>query len=275
MYVGIDLAWGQTRRSGVAVTDEHGRLTASASLLSDEDIAAWLAVAAPAPRVVAVDAPLVVPNATGSRLGERLIGQAFGKYGASAYPSNRSNPLFNPPRAYTLARRFGWDVDPAAADPVCLEVYPHPALIGLFGLQRRLLYKKGPQRQEGFETLMSCLESVPELQVAQSPRWVELRLILQHPGRGDLDRIEDEIDAILCAHLAWLWRNRPGVLKVYGDVEQGYIVAPEPPQSLPDVGDLGSEDPSQVVGVDGERHAVVATTDGYRPAGDGRIHDHR
>lgn len=229
MFVGIDLAWGQSRRSGIAVTDEAGQLIASDSVLRDDDIADWLQGVAAAPRVIAVDAPLVVPNDSGSRLGERLIGRAFGKYGASAYPSNRSNPLFNPPRALTLAQRFGWSVEPAAADPVCLEVYPHPALISLFGLQRRLLYKKGPRRSQGFAQLMSYLESVPQLNLLESPRWRELRSVAAHPGRGDLDRIEDEIDAILCAHLAWLWRHRPGFLRVYGDVENGYIVAPAPP----------------------------------------------
>ncbi len=37
------------------------------------------------------------------------------------------------------------------------------------------------------------------------------------------------MDAILCAHLAWLWRHQPAVLQVYGDATSGYIVAPPPP----------------------------------------------
>jgi predicted RNase H-like nuclease len=45
----------------------------------------------------------------------------------------------------------------------------------------------------------------------------------------ELERIEDEVDAIACAHLAWLWTNRPGALQVYGDVTSGYIVAPPAP----------------------------------------------
>jgi Holliday junction resolvase RusA-like endonuclease len=58
---------------------------------------------------------------------------------------------------------------------------------------------------------------------------MELSRIIADPGPGDLTRIEDELDAILCAHLAWLWHHRPEGLKVYGSLEDGYIVAPPAP----------------------------------------------
>jgi predicted RNase H-like nuclease len=61
-----------------------------------------------------------------------------------------------------------------------------------------------------------------------------LRRIVAAPQRGDLTRIEDEIDAILCAHLAWLWHRHPESLQVYGSLAEGYIVAPPPPTLLPD-----------------------------------------
>ena len=48
-----------------------------------------------------MDAPLVVPNETGQRIPERLIGRAFGG---------------EPPRAMRLAERFGWVVDPRRRD---------------------------------------------------------------------------------------------------------------------------------------------------------------
>lgn len=232
-YVGIDLAWKSVNRTGLAAVDEAGRLTASAAVRSDDEIAAWLAAHAPRPGVVAVDAPLVVPNATGQRVAENLIGRAYGRYGASAYPASRSNAMFDPPRAAVLAERFGWAVDPAVRPgpgrTSCIEVYPHPALVGLFLLPQRVLYKKGPDRATGFRQLLDLLERVPELELAGSDRWAELRRTVASPAPGDLDRIEDEIDAVLCAHLAWLWQRRPEQLHVYGDVTTGYIVAPPPP----------------------------------------------
>jgi hypothetical protein len=66
------------------------------------------------------------------------------------------------------------------------------------------------------------------------PRWGELRSIAASAARdGDLNRIEDEVDGIVCAWLAWLWAIRDARLHVYGDVASGYIIAPVPPSHQP------------------------------------------
>lgn len=234
-YVGIDLAWGTRNRTGLAACDETGRLVASGVARTDEEIDAWLKEYAARPAVIAIDAPLVVPNATGQRPCETEMARHFGRYKASAHTANRSRPWFDPPRAETLAARHGWSIDPAQTAsverPVALEVYPHAAMVGLFDLAERVLYKRGPDRAAGFAQLVALFESIPELRLADSARWRELRRIIAEPARGDLTRIEDEIDAILCAHVAWLWGHRPGVLRVYGSLEGGYIVAPFPPHA--------------------------------------------
>ncbi|KRF11012.1 DUF429 domain-containing protein [Nocardioides sp. Soil796] len=239
-FVGIDLAWKPANRTGIAVVDESGRLRTSGVVRSDDEIADWLAMHAAKPVVVAVDAPLVVPNATGQRVGENLVARAFASYHASPYPSNRANPMFDPPRAESLAHRFGWSVDPdergSAESPVCIEVYPHPAMVSLFGLSKVLPYKSGrgrtsDARRETFGELMDHLEAVHELQLSSVRRWQEIRTAVDQATRHvHLEVIEDEIDAILCAHLAWLWHHRPGELRVYGSLAEGYIVAPPPPE---------------------------------------------
>lgn len=238
-FVGIDLAWSARNRTGLAVTDAAGRLTASASAGSDEEIAGWLETHAPEAQVVAVDAPLVVPNATGMREAEKAIQRAFGRYDAGAYPSNRANPIFDPPRAEVLAQRFGWSVDPAErgapGHTVCLEAFPHPAMVVLFGLDRVLAYKRGrgrttQQRRLVFARLLDHLGRIPELRLDESPRWAEIGAGVAAAHRPmHLNAVEDEIDAILCAHLAWLWQYRPDALVVYGTLADGYIVAPPAP----------------------------------------------
>ena len=127
------------------------------------------------------------------------------------------------------------DAAPGGRATTCIEVYPHPALIGLFDLPYRLDYKKGAtaRRLPGFRSLVHHLESIPELGLPAYPRWAELKRVLASPKPGDLDLWEDEVDAILCAHLAWLWRYRPACLQVYGTAEAGYIVAPPPPMHRP------------------------------------------
>lgn len=230
-FVGIDLGW-TTGHTGLAVVADSGRLVASGRVLTDDEIDAWLVEHGGDVAVAAVDAPLIVPNETGMRVPERLIGSAFGAFGASAHTSNRRKFGGQPVRALRLAQRSGWQVDPrAGAGPVCLEVYPHPAMIGLFGLDYRLAYKKGraADRAAGFAVLVRHLESLVVLDLPGSARWAHLKAVAAAPARGDLNRIEDELDAILCAHLAWLWHHEPGALQVYGSVEEGYIVAPPPP----------------------------------------------
>lgn len=235
-HVGIDLAWGRTARTGLAAVDDTGALAATGVVRTDDELDAWLREHAPEPAVVGVDAPLVVPNATGQRAGEREIGRAYSRYGAAAYPANRANPLFDPPRASTLAARHGWQTDPDApmgSAAACLEVYPHAALVGLFRLPQRVLYKKGRERRAGFLRLVELLEQVPELGLPDHPRWSALKALIDNPARGDLTRIEDEIDAIICAHIAWLWSHRRETLQVYGSFAEGYIVAPPPPTHAP------------------------------------------
>jgi predicted RNase H-like nuclease len=237
-FIGIDLAWGTRARTGMAVVDDAGRLVECGVVRTDHEIDEWLRTFAGDVVVAAVDAPLVVPNETGQRRCETEISRAFWRHKIGAHSSNRSRAEFDPPRAANLADRFGWSVDPASHGsveaPVCIEVYPHPAMVGLFGLEQRISYKSGPARADGFAQLVQHLASIGELCLGEHPRWAELSGVVADPKPGDLTRIEDELDAILCAHLAWLWHHRQESLQVYGSLQDGYIVAPPPPIVTPD-----------------------------------------
>jgi predicted RNase H-like nuclease/tRNA(Leu) C34 or U34 (ribose-2'-O)-methylase TrmL len=239
VFIGIDLAWGANGRTGLAALDPTGALVASTSVRTDAEVDGWLAEHGPAV-VVGVDAPLIVPNATGRRDAERLLGQAWARFHAGAHPTNRSRPWMDPPRGLRLAERHGWSIDPAHAgtegEPLCLEVYPHPGMVGLFRLGRVLPYKKGAfaDRRAAFERLLALLESIEVLALARSGPWASIRTRFAAAERlVHLDVLEDEIDAVFCAHLAWLWAERPGALTVYGDLAGGYIVAPPPPEHDP------------------------------------------
>lgn len=244
--VGIDLAWGTRAATGLAVVGQDGALRTSATVRTDEEIAAWLADHGRDPAVVAIDAPLVVRNDTGMRACERLVSRTFGAHGASCHASSRAHPLFDPPRAETLARRHGWRADPdpdpapvgSGAGPVAIEVYPHAAAVGLFTLGSVLPYKakvgRGVDlRRAAMLELLYHLETVEELRLEEHPRWRELRAAVEDARRHvALERVEDEVDAVLCAHLAWLWAHRPGALRVYGCAD-GFIVATPPPAQPP------------------------------------------
>lgn len=239
-HLGIDLAWGlASGRTGVAALDASGAYLASATLRTDDEIVAWAARQAADGQlgVVAIDAPIVVPNAVGRRDCEQEIHKHFGQFDAGAHSTNRSKPTMNPPRAEALVRRLGLSFDPAAEERAALaiEVYPHPAMVGLWGLDLILKYKHKTKyafefRKSGFRALLAQLNAIESLRLRDSARWGEIERVVDGAAKhGELNAVEDEVDGIVCAYLAWLWAERDARLTVYGDVERGYIVAPHPP----------------------------------------------
>jgi len=244
---GLDLAWGTTARTGAAVVGADGHLVTSSSLLHDWEIVEFLRPYADSIRTAAIDAPLVVKNQTGQRPCERQISSAFGRYEASAHSSNLGRPHFVSPRGARLAAELNWDMDPAVRPsserPTCIEVYPHPAMVSLFGLVRTIKYKAGrgrtvADRRVAFRVLMDHMaKHLTSLRLPDHPRWLEMSSTLTLATRPvDLKRIEDEIDAIFCAHLAWLWVTAPEQLTVFGDFDGGYIVTPPAPSAVVDHG---------------------------------------
>ncbi len=241
-YLGLDLAWGERGRTGVAALDEAGRLIASASVRTDDEIAAFAAGHAPGPCTAAIDAPLIVPNAAGRRPCEAMTARLYGRYHAGPYPANRSSRLFDPePRAARLARRMGWDPDPRVLPGkdtrTCIEVYPHPAMVVLFGLGRVIPYKQRGGRslddlRRAYGTLLPLIEAAcgERLGLEAAPRWQAIRASVAGASRkADLRAVEDEIDAIFCGYLAWLWASGgTGSCRVLGDLASGYIVIPRP-----------------------------------------------
>ncbi|MEJ5866475.1 DUF429 domain-containing protein [Pseudokineococcus sp. 5B2Z-1] len=234
-FVGVDLAWS-TGRTGVAALDGDGALLSLRRCEPGDDVEGVLRGLGAGVEVVAVDAPLIVGNDTGQRGAEREIGRTWGAFGASAHATNRGTQG-EVTRAGRLADALGWDVRPTSRPgrgPVCcIEVYPHPALVGLFELPYRIAYKKGSAaaRLPGFRQLIGLLEEHPALRLGGSVRWQEIRdVVMGEPGSGELDRVEDEVDAVVCALVALLWAQRPELLAVYGDGDEGYVVAPPAPR---------------------------------------------
>lgn len=243
VHLGIDLAWGTTAPSGLAAVDSHGRLIDSAAAVTDDEISGWLDRPDWKVLTAAVDAPLIVTNPTGQRRCELEVSRAYGAYGASCHASNLSRPYFNPPRAAVLASRMGWTLDPRhrgdAERAACIEVYPHAAMVGLFQLPAVLPYKgRGGRpldvRRSAFLELLRRMEELAPLELPGSSRWAAICDAVENAGRPvHLERVEDEVDAIMCAHLAWLWHSQPASLTVYGSATDGYIVAPPPSAHAP------------------------------------------
>jgi predicted RNase H-like nuclease len=190
--------------------------------------------------VVAVDAPTLISNATGMRLCDRLTHKHFGRYHAGCYPANLGLAFAERTVGFGLsleARGFAHAPTMEAQQPgrYQVEVFPHPATVELFRLERILKYKKGKlaeRRVELAKLLDYIVDDLPKL---------EPRLDLQDfqpemPSTGAaLKDLEDRLDSLICAYVAahwWYWgMERNWVLG--SDVAEeaqatGYIIVPNP-----------------------------------------------
>jgi len=241
-YIGVDLAWGERRPTGVAVLDEAGRLVHLSSRTTDASVLEAVGPYAAGPCVVAFDAPLVVANDTGSGPAEAALNLDFGRFDAGAHPANRGRPEFaDTPRGARLAAALGLDIDPTSRAPRrAIEVYPHPATVVLFGLGRTLKYKQRSGRplaqlREELLRLMHLVEGLrtadPVLQVSDHEGWRELLAAVESAtSKAGLRLAEDQVDAVLCAYVARFAHLRPERTTTYGDLATGYIVTPTLPQ---------------------------------------------
>ena len=239
-FVGVDLAWGVRRPTGVAVLDDAGRLVDVCAVLADDEVVAAVAPYVEGPCLVAFDAPLVVRNATGNRPCEAALNRDFARFDAGAHPCNTGRPeLRAQSRAGRVADRLGLDLDPASpASRRAVEVYPHAATVALFRLGRTLKYKHKPGRsldsmRAELLRLAALLEGLaaaaPSMRL-DHPAWAELvAAVGAAPRKVDLRREEDQVDAVVCAYVALHAVRRPGCTTTYGDAATGAIVTPTLP----------------------------------------------
>ncbi|MBM9458898.1 DUF429 domain-containing protein [Nocardioides sp. zg-536] len=241
-YVGVDLAWGERKPTGLAVLDEAGRLVMVRAAGDDEEILAALAPYVEGDCLVAIDAPLVVTNPTGNRPAEAALNRDFARFDAGAHPVNTARPEFaTQPRGARIASALGLDLNPRSGRPRrAIEVYPHAATVALFRLGRTLKYKNKPGRdleqlRAELLVLIGLLEGLAEADppLVVDEAWRALRTAAERAGRkSELRVVEDQVDAVVCAYVALFSRRRPEATTTYGNLAEGYIVTPTLPADL-------------------------------------------
>jgi predicted RNase H-like nuclease len=233
-FLGVDLGW-YGKPSGLASIGLEGgelRLRSIARLEGLDEILDWIREeAGSGSAVAAVDAPLVIRNASGIRDAERELNHDYRRFHAGCHAANLGRPFAE--KVTDFSRRLeglGFAHDPGMSarqeGRFQIEVHPHAASVSLFELDRIVKYKRGTRAQRA-----SGLRRLRRLMLARLPE-CNPALRLKLPGvplRGNLKPVEDRIDAVLCAYIAahwWHWgasRNR-----VYGPGVDGCIVVPAP-----------------------------------------------
>jgi len=233
---GIDLAWNTDKNgSGIAI----GRLTpaglhiesAQGGVIGVRSIAESLALLEELSGV-AIDAPLIIRNKSGYRPCEQALSDAYRSRWAGCHPSNltRFPDAGSVKLSHWLAKQ-GYE-HLARDGKWQIEVYPHPAIVEIFSLERRLAYKKGNAGekragQKELATLLCSLADSPELRLSFDEHVTEL---LSHARIdalpvGRLKDSEDMLDAIICCYVGGLFAS--GLTRnTFGDATSGYIVVP-------------------------------------------------
>ncbi len=235
-FLGIDLGW-KSQPSGLCCLewqDKQLQLLDLDRKDSIADILLWIdnIVQPDEPAIIAVDAPTLIPNATGSRLPDKLTHKYFGKYHAGCYPANLNLPFAERTVNFGLELETrGYDhaptIVPQKPGRYQIEVFPHPAIVNLFNLDKILKYKKGrlsDHRLELIKLQNYILNILPTLE----PHLCPPASTLEIPTTGAaLKATEDKLDSLICAYVGahwWYWGEQRNL--VLGDSTTGYIVIP-------------------------------------------------
>jgi predicted RNase H-like nuclease len=244
IFIGIDLAWKSDRNhSGGAVLEGDKSALVLREIASGLDtlasIETFIRLHTVTDTVVAIDAPLVIPNPKGQRACETEISRRFSYADASAHTSNLT--LYPNARSVQFRKNLenrGFEHCPQhhtsnMSGKWFFEVYPHPAHVILFRRERIIKYKKGrvANRKDGLKEFRQNLHQ--HLSISQPALKIEgaLKEFIDQPLealRGiALKHYEDKLDAVFCAYLAayfWAWSYERN--EMIGTREKGYIINP-------------------------------------------------
>ena len=232
-FVGVDLSWSRRNHSGIVILQDN-RLVLSGVVQSDEEIIRSItSIVGTSAVKVAIDAPLIVSNKQGSRLAEQELNKEFRSFEAGAHPANRSwflrsSGCVRGEELVEALEEVGVVHDETCKQRrCCFEVYPHPAMIRLFGLSKTLKYKPRKsrsysERYEEFTKYQDCMKQLGLVGVDE----LLATDVTQLKGRS-LKDYEDVLDALLCAYIAKDLHARGA--DMYGSLEEGYILVPKQP----------------------------------------------
>ncbi|BAW95678.1 hypothetical protein NIES970_05880 [[Synechococcus] sp. NIES-970] len=242
-FLGVDFGWtsGASGLCCLSSVQQHLTIDSFNLLLDPGEIVTWVGQLLPEESIglVAVDAPTIIPNKTGTRLPDRLTHKYFGKYHAGCYPANLNRPFA--PRTTqlgfdleTLGFAHAPEIDAQKPGRYQIEVFPHPAMVRLFNLDRIIKYKKGKlgDRRQELLRLVGLIETVLttlEPQLTLNHLWDDLIKPIMAAKGSELKEIEDRIDALVCAYVGaywWYWGQAKN--QTLGDRLSGYIIVPAP-----------------------------------------------
>ena len=244
VFTGFDSAWGGRAPGAICDLELRTNDSGSSLFLKNEPVCVhWTEAISRfsnqyesiSLHVIAIDQGLVVPNQGGMRPVERMFAKAMMKgYRCGAHASNLENKSCYGTDAgiWKLVNKLnllGYLQSPekvAAGDRspgrYYFECYPHPAIIGLFELDRTLQYKAHKKNATDWNFLV---QQIRELKTKPFP--IENICTFVDESFRQNKQNEDKLDSIIAAYTAaWLWRFGWKHSMCLGDSLTGYLVTP-------------------------------------------------
>lgn len=272
LVLGIDAAWTAHHPAGVALVKipQHGRPRLLRVARSYEEfcrihenegidwpskvhgnepnIPALLSIcekiAGATPNVIALDIPIGPQFITGRRAADKMVTSAYisRKAGTHSPTANRPGPISQMLFEQLSACGFEWlhakaTVSQNKNSRVFIEVYPHPALIELLGLDERLKYKvsklqkywpdiENDKRWAAVTQNLARLRTALDKHIAGVADWLPTaKSFIKNGAMSRLKGYEDALDAVVCAWIACEFLA--GRCAAYGD-EKSAIWLPRP-----------------------------------------------
>ena len=238
LFIGIDLAWSENNKSGIAVLEgdkNKVKLISSSLVLKDSEIIEYVEKSVKNnSALISIDAPLIVPNEGGRRLAEDLVGKLFRKFNAGAYPANRKrlSSFTGSIRGEEISKlleklnfEHSYYIKKHEQSRKFFEVYPHPSMVVLFNLSTVIPYKSKPKRtyNSRYKAFKQYQNYLKDLDIKNSKIFSQDITELKAKKLKDY---EDQLDAIFCAYLSYYTWLHPENCEVLGDMKEGYILTP-------------------------------------------------
>ena len=231
-FIGIDLAWTTKNETGICVLDDGGNiLHLSAEVYSNDEIIEIIQEFYQHPTFVAIDAPIVVPNETGSRPAESALARdLIHNHRIRAFHCSRSylTKHYGSIRAEVIALKLTDDknfkIGYFQGEDCVVETLPTGIIAGLFPEHAPFKYKikKGVSTQFAGEELIRLASLFEENgllnELAINPQLKYSKNLHKH--------LEDQIDAFLCAYMGYRIQYKGTKVLIYGDYSNGFILLP-------------------------------------------------